>query len=63
MNFSDESDNDTEQPVEDQHEEVVSRPPGKQPCLQPQRVIVQEVAVDEKVETSLRRDGIIEHGC
>lgn len=44
---------DGARPVEHQHEEVVGGPPVKDTRLQTQGVVVQEVQVDQEVETGL----------
>jgi len=50
-----ECNDDSQHPVEEEHEEVVCRAAIKDTSLQSQTVVVEEVEVDEEVESSFRR--------
>ena len=62
LDVHEESHDGGQHPVEEQHEEIVRRPAIKDSRLQPQTVVVQEVEVDEEMESCLRGEGIIEQG-
>lgn len=47
-------------PVEEEHEGVVGGTALEHPSLQPDGVVVQEVEVDQKVESRLRGEGVEE---
>ena len=57
-----ESDDDAADPVEEKHEAVVGRAAFKDSGLQSQRVVVQEVEVDQEVKSCLWRQRIVEEG-
>lgn len=55
-----ECDDDSQHPVEEEHEEVVCRATIKDTRLQSQTVVVEEVEVDEEVKSSFRRQRVEE---
>ena len=57
------SNDDAAYPVEEEHEAVVSRFAVKQPRFQQQWIVVEEIQIDQKVESCPGCYWVVEQGC